>query len=78
MIASPKVREAFDLKKGTPSGAVWQILRESADGPTAGRSGVSVVTLKLGDYDTHEKNFIDLRVSFRSSTRASRLSSGYA
>ncbi len=25
-------------------------------------AGISVVTLKVGDWDTHEKNFIDMRV----------------
>jgi hypothetical protein len=61
MIASPKVREAFDLKK-----------EKAADHERYGKfcesflmarrlveAGVSVVTCKVGDWDTHEKNFID-------------------
>ncbi|HUR53243.1 MAG TPA: DUF1501 domain-containing protein, partial [Gemmataceae bacterium] len=61
MVASPKVREAFDLSK-EPAAArerygkfceTFLVARRLAE------SGVSVVTLKVGDWDTHEKNFID-------------------
>ncbi|MCE9526832.1 MAG: DUF1501 domain-containing protein [Planctomycetales bacterium] len=63
MIASPRVREAFDLKK---EGEVQrQRYGKYCENLLMARrlveAGVSVVTLKLGDYDTHEKNFIDLR-----------------
>jgi hypothetical protein len=61
MIASPKVRAAFDLKKEGDAardryGAFCEsflLARRLAE------AGVSVVTLKVGDWDTHEKNFID-------------------
>lgn len=61
MITSPRVREAFDLSKEQPR------LREQygkfCENFLMARrlveSGVSVVTLKVGDWDTHEKNFID-------------------
>jgi hypothetical protein len=61
MIASPRVREAFDLSKEQPR------LREQygkfCENFLMARrlveAGVSVVTLKVGDWDTHEKNFID-------------------
>jgi hypothetical protein len=63
IVASPKARDAFDLS------------RESAqDRERYGRycenllmarrlveAGVPVVTLKVGDWDTHEKNFRDMR-----------------
>jgi hypothetical protein len=63
MIASPKVREAFDLKK--EGEAQRERYGKYCENLLMARrlveAGVSVVTLKLGDYDTHEKNFIDLR-----------------
>ena len=63
MIASPKVREAFDLKK--EGDAQRERYGKYCENLLMARrlveAGVSVVTLKLGDYDTHEKNFIDLR-----------------
>ncbi|MGI8980252.1 MAG: DUF1501 domain-containing protein [Pirellulaceae bacterium] len=63
MIASPKVREAFDLKKEGDAQRL-RYGKYSENLLMARRlveAGISVVTLKLGDYDTHEKNFIDLR-----------------
>jgi Protein of unknown function (DUF1501) len=61
MIASPKVREAFDVKKEGPAAherygkfcETFLMARRLVE------AGVSVVTLKVGDWDTHEKNFID-------------------
>jgi hypothetical protein len=61
MIASPKVREAFDVsKEGAEAHArygkfceVFLMARRLVE------AGVSVVTCKVGDWDTHEKNFID-------------------
>lgn len=63
MITSPQVREAFDLEKEP------LVLRERygkfCENFLMARrlveAGVSVVTLKVGDWDTHEKNFIDMR-----------------
>jgi hypothetical protein len=61
MIASPRVREAFDLSKEMP--AVRDRYGKFCENFLMARrlveSGVSVVTLKVGDWDTHEKNFID-------------------
>jgi hypothetical protein len=61
MIASPKVREAFDLSKEGDAARerygkfceTFLMARRLVE------AGVSVVTLKVGDWDTHEKNFID-------------------
>jgi hypothetical protein len=61
MIASPRVREAFDLSKEMP--AVRDRYGTFCENFLMARrlveAGVSVVTLKVGDWDTHEKNFID-------------------
>ncbi len=61
MLGSPRVREAFDLDKEPP--AVRDRYGEFGKSFLAARrlaeAGVSVVTLKVGDWDTHEKNFID-------------------
>ena len=61
MIASPKVREAFDLKKeGDAARARYGKFCENfLMARRLVEAGVSVVTLKVGDWDTHEKNFID-------------------
>jgi Protein of unknown function (DUF1501) len=63
MIASPKVRNAFDLKQ--EGDAQRERYGKYCENLLMARrlveAGISVVTLKLGDYDTHEKNFIDLR-----------------
>ena len=63
MIASPKVRQAFDLKQeGDAQRARYGKYCENLlMARRLVEAGISVVTLKLGDYDTHEKNFIDLR-----------------
>jgi hypothetical protein len=61
MIASPKVREAFDVGK-EPAGTRERYGKFCESFLTARRlveAGVSVVTCKVGDWDTHEKNFID-------------------
>jgi len=61
IIASSRVREAFDLKK--EGEAQRQRYGKYCENLLMARklveAGVSVVTLKLGDFDTHEKNFID-------------------
>jgi len=63
MIASPKVREAFDMKK--ESEATRERYGKFCESFLMARrlveAGVSVVTCKVGDWDTHEKNFIDMR-----------------
>lgn len=63
MIASPKVREAFDLKRegDDQRERYGKYCENLLMARRLVEAGVSVVTLKLGDYDTHEKNFIDLR-----------------
>lgn len=63
MIASSKVRDAFDLNQ-EPAGKREQYGNYSENMLMARRlveAGVPVVTLKVGDWDTHEKNFIDMR-----------------
>jgi hypothetical protein len=63
MIASPKVRDAFDISRESP--ATRARYGEFCENFLVARrlveSGVSVVTLKVGDWDTHEKNFKDMR-----------------
>lgn len=61
MIASPKVRQAFDVAK-EPAETHARYGKFCESFLTARRlveAGVSVVTCKVGDWDTHEKNFID-------------------
>ena len=63
MIASPAAREAFDLNR-EPDAARERYGKYSENMLLARRlveAGVSVVTLKVGDWDTHEKNFRDMR-----------------
>jgi hypothetical protein len=63
MITSPRVREAFDLSK-EPARERERYGRFCEHLLMARRlveAGISVVTLKLGDWDTHEKNFRDMR-----------------
>jgi Protein of unknown function (DUF1501) len=63
MVTSPRVREAFDLKK-EPDEARARYGKYCENFLLARRlveAGVSVVTLKVGDWDTHEKNFKDMR-----------------
>jgi hypothetical protein len=63
MIASPRVRDAFDLSK-EPAGARERYGKFCESFLAARRlaeAGVSVVTCKVGDWDTHEKNFVDMR-----------------
>jgi hypothetical protein len=63
MVVSPKVREAFDLKREA-AGAYERYGKYCENFLLARRiveAGVPVVTLKVGDWDTHEKNFIDMR-----------------
>ncbi len=63
MITHPKAREAMDLDQESPEtqqryGRFWQsflMARRLVE------AGVNVVTLKIGDWDTHEHNFRDMR-----------------
>jgi hypothetical protein len=63
MITSPKAREAFNLKQETPE-TIERYGKYSENMLIARRlveAGVNVVTLKVGDWDTHEHNFRDMR-----------------
>lgn len=63
MVTSPKARDAFDVSQESSATQArygkfcehFLIARRLAE------AGVSVITLKVGDWDTHEKNFIDMR-----------------
>jgi hypothetical protein len=61
MVLSGKAREAFDLKRETD--ATRERYGKYSENILMARrlveAGVPVVTLKVGDWDTHEKNFID-------------------
>ncbi len=63
MITSTRVREAFDLSREPPE-CVARYGKFCENFLLARRlveAGVSVVTLKVGDWDTHEHNFRDMR-----------------
>lgn len=63
MIASPRTREAFDMSR-EPTHIRERYGKFCENFLMARRlveAGVSVVTVKVGDWDTHEKNFIDMR-----------------
>ena len=63
MIASPKVREAFEVSK-EPAEVHARYGKFCENFLLARRlveAGVNVVTLKVGDWDTHEHNFRDMR-----------------
>jgi hypothetical protein len=63
MVNSPKVREAFDL--GKEPAATRDRYGKYCETFLAARrlaeAGVPVITVKVGDWDTHEKNFIDMK-----------------
>lgn len=63
MATSPKAREAFDVSR--ESAATHARYGKYCENFLIARrlveAGVPVVTLKVGDWDTHEKNFIDMR-----------------
>jgi hypothetical protein len=63
MIASPRVRDAFDLAREEPESIerYGKYCENLLVARRLAEAGVSVVTLKLGDWDTHEKNFRDMR-----------------
>jgi hypothetical protein len=63
MVTSPEVKKAFDLDREPPE-TRERYGKYCEDFLLARRlveAGVSVVTLKVGDWDTHEKNFRDMR-----------------
>ncbi len=63
MVTSPLARAAFDLNR-EPVATRERYGKYCENFLLARRlveAGVSVVTLKVGDWDTHEKNFIDMR-----------------
>ena len=63
MITAPRARAAFDLEK-EPLHVQERYGRFCTNFLMARRlveAGVPVVTLKVGDWDTHERNFIDMR-----------------
>jgi len=63
IVTSPKVREAFDVSQ-EPDEVRRRYGKYCENFLLARRlveAGVSVVTLKVGDWDTHEKNFRDMR-----------------
>lgn len=63
IVTSPRARDAFDLKRESAETHArygkycenFLIARRLVE------AGIPVVTLKVGDWDTHEKNFIDMR-----------------
>ena len=63
MITSPKARDAFDLSQESPAthARYGKFCENFLIARRLVEAGVSVVTLKVGDWDTHEKNFIDMR-----------------
>lgn len=63
MVTSPKARDAFDLGR-EPAGTRERYGKYCESLLLARRlveAGVPVVTLKIGDWDTHEHNFRDMR-----------------
>ena len=63
MITSPQVREAFDVSREPPESHAryGKYCENFLMARRLVEAGVSVVTLKVGDWDTHEKNFRDMR-----------------
>jgi hypothetical protein len=63
MISSPKAREAFDLKQETQETRerYGKYCESFLMARRLVEAGVSIVTVKVGDWDTHEKNFRDMR-----------------
>lgn len=63
MVASPAVRDAFDVSREPPAAHVryGKYCENFLRARRLVEAGVSVVTLKVGDWDTHEHNFRDMR-----------------
>lgn len=63
MIVSPKARDAFNVNQESPE-TLARYGKYSENMLVARRlveAGINVVTLKVGDWDTHEHNFRDMR-----------------
>lgn len=63
MVTSPKAREAFNLKKESDANRTryGKFCESLLMARRLVEAGVSVVTAKIGDWDTHEKNFRDMK-----------------
>jgi hypothetical protein len=63
IIASPKAREAFDLDREPAASRqlYGDYCRQFLLARRLVEAGVAVVTIKVGDWDTHEHNFRDMR-----------------
>lgn len=63
IITSPRARDAFDLSKepAKTHDRYGKFCENFLRARRLVEAGVSVVTLKVGDWDTHEKNFIEMR-----------------
>jgi len=61
MLGSSRVRDAFDLSKESPAARerYGSFCESFLMARRLVEAGVAVVTCKVGDWDTHEKNFID-------------------
>ncbi len=63
MITSPQVRDAFDMHRESAEtqARYGKYCENFLQARRLVEAGVSVVTLKVGDWDTHEHNFRDMR-----------------
>lgn len=63
MIASPRVRDAFEMSKESDEtrNRYGKYCENLLMARRLVEAGIPVVTLKVGDWDTHEKNFRDMR-----------------
>ena len=63
MVTSPRTRDAFDVSRESPQthARYGKFCENFLMARRLVEAGISVVTLKVGDWDTHEKNFIDMR-----------------
>lgn len=63
MITAPRVREAFDVSQEAPEthARYGKYCENFLLARRLVEAGVAVVTLKVGDWDTHERNFRDMR-----------------
>ena len=63
IIASPRAREAFDLDREPEASRrrYGEYCEQFLLARRLVEAGVAVVTIKVGDWDTHERNFIDMR-----------------
>jgi len=64
MITSSRSREAFDLSQESEATCAryGKFCENFLMARRLAEAGVSVITLKVGDWDTHEKNFVDMRM----------------